>query len=74
MTTDLRRSARVAFLAALFLTAFCSTVPVVRATDDSSKLVAIRYTISLAHPEKHIVHVVVDIPPGAPQHDLQLPV
>jgi predicted metalloprotease with PDZ domain len=74
VTTDLRRSARVAFLAALFLTAFCSTVPVVRATDDSSKLVAIRYTISLAHPEKHVVHVIVDIPPGAPQHDLQLPV
>lgn len=66
--------APVIFLASLFLAAFCSTVPIVGATGDSSKLAPIRYTISLAQPEKHIVHVIVDIPPGAPQHDLQLPV
>src|SRR5262249_36373688 len=35
---------------------------------------SIRYTVSLAHPELHLVHVTLTIPPGASQHDLQLPV
>ncbi len=35
---------------------------------------AIRYTISLANPELHLLHVRIQIPPGADSHDLQLPV
>ncbi len=34
----------------------------------------IQYTLSLATPGQHLVHVKVDIPPGAATHDLQLPV
>jgi len=34
----------------------------------------LRYTISLANPARHLVRVTLQIPPGAPQHDLQLPV
>jgi predicted metalloprotease with PDZ domain len=34
----------------------------------------IRYTISLANPDLHLLHVRMQIPPGADSHDLQLPV
>ena len=34
----------------------------------------IRYVVSLAHPEQHLVHVKIALPPGAPERDLQLPV
>ena len=35
---------------------------------------SIRYTISLADPEHHLVRVTVEIPPGRDAHELQLPV
>ncbi|HZQ68968.1 MAG TPA: PDZ domain-containing protein [Terriglobales bacterium] len=35
---------------------------------------AVRYTISLAHPEQHLVHVKMELPPGTAERDLQLPV
>jgi predicted metalloprotease with PDZ domain len=35
---------------------------------------AIRYTLSLAQPGTHLVHVTVQIPSGSDRHDLQLPV
>jgi len=34
----------------------------------------IRYTVSLAEREQHLVHVTLEIPAGPPEHDLQLPV
>jgi predicted metalloprotease with PDZ domain len=34
----------------------------------------VHYTISLANPEKHLVEVTIDIPPGAGDRELQLPV
>ena len=34
----------------------------------------IRYTVSLAHPEQHLVRVTMVLPPGATERDLQLPV
>jgi predicted metalloprotease with PDZ domain len=34
----------------------------------------VHYTVSLAHPEQHLVHVTLDLPPGAAERDLQLPV
>jgi predicted metalloprotease with PDZ domain len=34
----------------------------------------VRYVVSLADPERHLVHVRVNIPPGRPSHELQLPV
>ncbi|HEX3121144.1 MAG TPA: hypothetical protein VHP80_18745, partial [Candidatus Acidoferrum sp.] len=34
----------------------------------------VRYTLSIAHPEKHFVHVKMELPPGPPERDLQLPV
>ncbi len=39
-----------------------------------SERLAVRYTISLAHPAEHLVHIKVDVPPGAAERDLQLPV
>jgi predicted metalloprotease with PDZ domain len=36
--------------------------------------VPVHYTISLANPEKHLVAVTIDIPPGAGERELQLPV
>ena len=35
---------------------------------------SLHYSISLANPEQHLLHVTLNIPPGAPVHDLQLPV
>lgn len=35
---------------------------------------SVQYTISLANPAQHLVNVRIAIPPGAPGHDLQLPV
>jgi predicted metalloprotease with PDZ domain len=35
---------------------------------------AVRYTISLAHPEQHLVHVNMQLPAGAAERDLQMPV
>src|SRR3954454_13929910 len=35
---------------------------------------AVRYTISLADPEHHLVHVRMAIPPGSDTRELQLPV
>jgi len=34
----------------------------------------IRYSVSLANPEKHLVDVTMDLPPGAAMRELQLPV
>jgi predicted metalloprotease with PDZ domain len=34
----------------------------------------IRYTVSLADPQRHLVEVTVEIPPGRNTHELQLPV
>jgi len=34
----------------------------------------VHYTISLANPEKHLVEVTIDVPPGAGNRELQLPV
>jgi len=34
----------------------------------------VHYTISLANPEKHLVEVTIDVPPGAGERELQLPV
>jgi predicted metalloprotease with PDZ domain len=34
----------------------------------------VRYFVSLASPEKHLVHVTIEIPPGPGQRELQLPV
>lgn len=34
----------------------------------------VHYTISLTNPEKHLVEVAIDIPPGADERELQLPV
>jgi predicted metalloprotease with PDZ domain len=34
----------------------------------------VRYTITLTNPEKHLVEVTIDIPPGAGDRELQLPV
>jgi predicted metalloprotease with PDZ domain len=34
----------------------------------------VHYTISLANPEKHLVEVTIDVPPGANERELQLPV
>ncbi len=35
---------------------------------------AIQYTVSLANPANHLVHVTVDLPPGTADRELQLPV
>ena len=35
---------------------------------------SVRYTVSLAHPADHLVHVTVHLGPGAAERDLQLPV
>ena len=34
----------------------------------------VRYTVSLAHPADHLVHVTIQLGPGAEQRELQLPV
>lgn len=34
----------------------------------------VRYSISLLHPEKHLVHVRMELPPGVATRELQLPV
>jgi predicted metalloprotease with PDZ domain len=34
----------------------------------------VHYTISLANPEKHLIEVTIDVPPGAGNRELQLPV
>ena len=34
----------------------------------------VRYTISLASPEQHLVRITLQVPPGADERDLQLPV
>src|SRR5947207_11131451 len=34
----------------------------------------IHYIVKLADPERHLVQVTVEIPPGLPTHELQLPV
>lgn len=34
----------------------------------------VHYTISLTNPEKHLIEVTIDIPPGASERELQLPV
>lgn len=35
---------------------------------------SVHYTISLANPEKHLIAVTIDVPPGAGERELQLPV
>jgi predicted metalloprotease with PDZ domain len=34
----------------------------------------VRYIVSLADPERHLIHVTLEIPPGRDAHELQLPV
>ena len=34
----------------------------------------VHYTVSLFRPEQHLLHITLQVPPGAPQQDLQLPV
>ncbi len=46
----------------------------VRAAAANPPAAEIRYVVSLAHPELHRVHVTIDLPPGAAERDLQLPV
>jgi predicted metalloprotease with PDZ domain len=41
---------------------------------DAAAEPSIGYTISLASPEQHLVEVQIFLPPGAAQHELQLPV
>jgi len=45
---------------------------VAAAAADSAALV--RYEVSLDHPEQHLLHVTVHLPPGPGEHELQLPV
>ncbi len=47
--------------------------PAVMARENSAEA-PIRYTISLAQREKHLVRITLDIPSGPREHDLQLPV
>jgi predicted metalloprotease with PDZ domain len=71
----LRRRAATYFLFPfLLLTVWLVVSPAVLAQGSSAGPAVIRYTASLAHPEKHLVHVTLDLPPGKPEHDLQLPV
>jgi predicted metalloprotease with PDZ domain len=35
---------------------------------------AIRYVVKLADPERHFIQVTINIPPGLPAHELQMPV
>lgn len=35
---------------------------------------AVRYTVSLADPEHHLVRITINVPPGLTDHELQLPV
>ena len=64
----------------LSLSMVCAVVSFAFASDDASppesggREAPIRYTVSLAHPEEHRVHVTLDIPRGRPRHELQLPV
>ena len=71
--TSPRHRVPAGFLFALFvLPAFLATARIVRAADNPAG--DIRYTVSLVQPEKHLLHVTLRIPPGASEHDLQLPV
>lgn len=40
----------------------------------SSKYLGVRYSVSLARLKDHLVTVTIDLPPGSPERDLQLPV
>jgi predicted metalloprotease with PDZ domain len=57
----------------LFLLAACSARAWAQPPGADPPL-PVRYTVSLAHPEQHLVHVTITLPPGAPDRDLQLPV
>jgi predicted metalloprotease with PDZ domain len=46
----------------------------IRAAAANPPAAEIRYVVSLAHPELHRVHVTIDLPAGAAERDLQLPV
>jgi predicted metalloprotease with PDZ domain len=35
---------------------------------------AVRYTISLENPDRHLIHITMEIPPGRDTHELQVPV
>ncbi len=73
-------SARTRFgLAVFFSVALFSFSGAARADVGSSapslqSAAPVRYAISLAHPERHLVHVNIALPPGPPTRDLQLPV
>jgi len=75
-----RRQIATVYPFALFVPAICvltvclGTSPVVRAAANSAELPGVRYTVSLADPQKHLLRVTLDIPAGAADHDLQLPV
>lgn len=64
-----RRNARGGFSLALF-----STVVFLAIHCGAESQPAISYTISLASPAQHLVEVQIILPPGAAQHELQLPV
>jgi len=44
------------------------------AANSQQRAAHLDYTVSLANPSQHLVHVKIQIPPGVAEHDLQLPV
>ena len=67
-----RRATRA--LALLLCLGFPSARGWAQATESSSQLGTVQYTISLAHAETHRVHVHIDLPAGGSERELQLPV
>ncbi len=69
------RSVRVKLALSIALLAARSAIPASAQTVPTPPLPPpIRYTVSLANPELHLVHVILELPPGAAERDLQLPV
>ncbi len=66
--------------AAPALTLFLALCLIVRGTSSAAQSPPtqaqplVRYEVSLARPEQHLIHVAIGLPPGAPERDLQLPV
>jgi predicted metalloprotease with PDZ domain len=58
----------------LFLAATLASAPALAAAASADPPAPVHYTVSLAHPEQHLVHVTLGLPPGAPERNLQLPV
>lgn len=61
------------FLISLFALATTQQT-IAQASEKSANSSTVLYTVSLLHPGQHRVHITIDLPPGSPQHDLQLPV